>query len=121
MIPSVNVLGILSTIKCITMAGLIMGSCKPVHLNGSVDFETREILSETEVLWIEFYNTHPSNKLYVSFDGKNWRHVEAGETWSLRGSGDTPIHIDHCYIRGSGAGTTYEITFLKIVKEWPIM
>ena len=103
------------------MAGLDLGSCKPTHLNGSVDFEAREIITQTEVLWIEFYNTHTSNKLYVSFDGKNWRQVEAGETWSLRGSGDMPIFIDHCYIRGSGAGTTFEITFLKIVKEWPIM
>jgi hypothetical protein len=100
---------------------LIMGSCKPIHVNGAVEFEAREIVTQAEVLWIGFHNTHASNKLYVSFDGKNWRQVEAGGVWSLRGSGDMPITIDHCYIRGSGAGTTFEITYLKTVKEWPIM
>jgi len=94
--------------------------CKPVHVNGSVDFEPKEILTNIEVLWIEFHNTHRSNKLYVSFNGKNWRQIEAGGVWSIRGTGDMPIFIEHCSVKGSDAGTTYEITFLQPTREWPI-
>lgn len=36
-------------------------------------------------------------------------------------TGDASILIEHCYVKGSDVGTTFEIAILKFMKERPIL
>lgn len=84
----------------------------PVHITESVGTKKKQILSNIDVYWIEFYCTHATNDLLVSFDGTSYRTVTAGTKWPIRAFANKPIHIDECFVKGSAAATTFEVVYL---------
>jgi len=71
--------------------------------------------------YVEFYiqNTHASNVLYLSMDGKqHYKKISAGASIKLRGTARHPIRIkvEDWYVKASAKDTTYEVVVLIVKK-----
>jgi len=97
---------------------------EPVQRDGSVGTSPRKInLDSGEYLEVTVENTHATNNLSLSADGKqHWKTIAAGKSASFKGSSSTPLRVvnDEWYLRGSAADTTYEIIAVKIDRETKI-
>lgn len=93
--------------------------CVPVQLDGKVGTEASEIDGLESGDYIEFNieNTHSSNILYLSMDGKqHWKRITAGKTISIKGTSSTPLRIksEDWLLKADAADTTYEIFLTRI-------
>ena len=89
-----------------------MGNLVARHFNESVDTKRKQILRNVKTYLLEIYNTS-SNTLYISFDGTNWHTIGAGGNRKYRAFANKPIHLDRFYVKGSAAGTTFEIVYFE--------
>ena len=76
---------------------------KPIHRNGTVGVAAVTVSFGQTVRKLEINNTHASNNLLITLDGTNYFTVKAGFTLDLE------MKVVTITVKGSGAGTTYEI------------
>lgn len=95
-------------IRCNSSGALLtsssVGSNTPEHHNGSVGTTAATITLSGTSVNVNIHNTHASNNLLVSFDaGAKFYTLEAGSYWNIE------MNVATFKVKGSGAGTTYEI------------
>lgn len=77
------------------------------HLNGTISTDASALdIQQPAVTAIIINNTHAANTLSVSFDETNYFDISAGNSMTIE-----DVAIFSLYVKGSGAGTTYQILY----------
>jgi len=84
-----------------------------VHLNDELDTKPETILPDKyEFYWLLFHNVS-SGTLYLSFDGTNWKRVDAGGTLELTAPPDAKICLtEPLKGKASAEGLKYEMLMI---------
>ena len=78
-------------------------SMRPIHKNGTISTSDVVLSFGQTIKRLEINNTHASNNLLVTFDDTNYFTVRAETILKL------DVKVTSVTIKGSGAGTTYEV------------